>query len=183
MSGENRLIELFIKQCDALMADIGEPAPRVRPGDEERRLFFLFARQMQVAGFDPEGLIEMSQSDASGQGDTFNVAGDAAVVAGRGSHVHDVDFTKLWSGAESQIDLELLARDLSILREELKKEPLSPEQDVSVGAVAAAEMAAQNGDGATALENLAKAGTWVLEVAQKVGVAVAVAASKAALGL
>lgn len=116
-------------------------------------------------------------------GDRFEVGGDAGVVAGRDSHVHDVTFVKAWDAAKSDIDIEQLARELGELRAELKASATTPEQDVAVGAVASAEVAAKAGDGPTTLERIAKAGKWALGVAEKIGASVAVAAIKATLGI
>jgi hypothetical protein len=56
------------------------------------------------------------------------------------------------------------------------------DRDVPVGAVVAARKAAQANDGPSALEHLRKAGRRALEVAQKIGVDVAVMAMKKAMG-
>ncbi|WP_221053350.1 hypothetical protein [Methylomonas koyamae] len=52
-----------------------------------------------------------------------------------------------------------------------------------LGAVAGAEKAARNGDGPALLEHLKKAGKWSLDIANKVGIAVAAKAIQAAMGL
>jgi hypothetical protein len=55
------------------------------------------------------------------------------------------------------------------------------EQDEAIGAVAAAEKAASEGDSAGVLQHLKTAGKWSLEIAQKIAVPVAVEAIKNAL--
>jgi hypothetical protein len=54
---------------------------------------------------------------------------------------------------------------------------------VAIGAVAAAEQAAQQGDSLGALRRLRAAGSWALDIAQKVGLTVAERAIKIAMGL
>jgi hypothetical protein len=52
------------------------------------------------------------------------------------------------------------------------------EQDKATGAVADAEQAAAKGDGPAALRYLKGTGTWSLEVAQEIGMALATEALK-----
>ena len=54
---------------------------------------------------------------------------------------------------------------------------------VEMGAIAAAEIEARKGNGERVLEALSRAGKWSLDVAGKIGVGVATAALKSALGL
>lgn len=65
----------------------------------------------------------------------------------------------------------------------LKKEAKEPEHDSAIGAIASAETEAKKGNKAKALEYLAQAGQWALDVATKIGVGVATVAIKAALGI
>lgn len=83
----------------------------------------------------------------------------------------------------SDIDLHTLAKELSQLRHAMKDNSSAPEHDIAVGEVAAAEKAAKAGESSTVVEHLRKAGSWSLDVANKIGVGVAIAAIKAALGL
>lgn len=114
-------------------------------------------------------------------GDKYEV-GQAGAV-GPNSHAHDMTFNQIWNQNANDIDLNELIKELSVLRKQLKIEATEPEHDSAVGAVASAEVAAQNGDGAKVLEHLATAGKWVLDVAQKLAIPVAIAALKSALGL
>lgn len=101
-------------------------------------------------------------------------------VAGN-AHVHD--FNQAWKEIESETKLVELADGLARLRTELKKESSTVEQDAAVGAVASAESAARAGNGPEALKMLGKLGTWVLGVATKIGIPIAVSAIKHANGL
>ncbi len=102
---------------------------------------------------------------------------------GPGAHAHDMTFYQIWAQSQDSIDLGTLASELTSLRKHLRGKASDPEHDAAIGAVANAEIAAQAGDGPGALAWLAKAGKWALDNASKVGVGVATAALKAALGL
>lgn len=66
-------------------------------------------------------------------------------------------------------DLETLAHELSQIRGILHGQSLKPEQDVDVGQIAAAEIAARNGDRHLALLHLENVGTWALDFATQAG--------------
>jgi hypothetical protein len=115
-------------------------------------------------------------------GDTYNVSGQAGAV-GPNAHVHDVNFTQTWQQMQSSVDTSQLANELATLRAELERQGTEPAQKMAAGAVAAAEASARQNDGPKALEYLSSAGKWALDVAEKIGVAVATAAIRAALGV
>ncbi len=102
---------------------------------------------------------------------------------GPGAHAHDMTFNQIWAQSQDRIDLGALAGDLASLRGHLRNEASAPEHDSAIGAVANAEIAAKAGDGPGALAWLAKAGQWAFDNASKIGVGVATAALKAALGV
>jgi len=137
---------------------------------------------------DLDNLSELSKIEAAKpqkqeiiMGDKY-VTGQAGAV-GPNSHAHDMTFSQIWNQVEGTIDLPRLANELGLLRQEMKKEAIEPEQDVAVGAIAAAEQAAKSGNGPKALEFLKSAGKWALDVAEKIGVGVATAAIKSTLGI
>lgn len=113
-------------------------------------------------------------------GDTYRV-GQAGAV-GPGAHAHDMNLNQIWNESSGTIDVAQLARELKELRNALSKEASEPEQYVALGEVAAAEKAAGEGNGPKALEHLKKAGSWVWDAATKIGIGVATAAAKTALG-
>jgi len=115
-------------------------------------------------------------------GDTYNVSGQAGAV-GPGAHAHDITFNQIWNESGSKIDTKQLASELAQLRSALTKEASEPDHFVSLGEMAAAEKAATADDGPTALQHLKKAGSWVWDVGTKVGIGVAIAAAKTALGI
>lgn len=114
-------------------------------------------------------------------GNKYNV-GQAGAV-GDGSSAHDNTFQLIWNQSSSEIDLPTLAEELSKLRIEAKGIAETLEQDVVIGELASAEVAASNGDGIKTMEHLRKAGKWALDLAAEVGATVAAAAITAALGL
>lgn len=108
--------------------------------------------------------------------------GQAGAV-GPGSHAHDMTFNQVWDKSSKNIDLSELSKELTKLRGELSSKATKPEHYVALGEVAAAEKAANEGDGATTMKHLKKAGEWVWDVATKAGVGIAIAAAKTALGI
>jgi len=112
-------------------------------------------------------------------GDRISVG--QGVVFGRESHVHDVNFRQIWQQEKSSIDIEKLAQQLAILREQLVKEANEPVHYTEIGNIASAEDEAKNGNGAKALEYLSKVGKWSLGIAEKTAVAIATSAIKSSI--
>jgi hypothetical protein len=92
------------------------------------------------------------------------------------------NFTQVWQSSASNIDLSSLAEELAILREALRSQAQEPGHFTALSEITSAENAAREGNGPVVLEHLKKAGTWVWDVATKIGIGVATAAAKAALG-
>ena len=113
-------------------------------------------------------------------GDTYNVG--QGVGVGRNVRMTNVTVNQAQGQAE-QIDLPTLASELATLRAEMKKLATEPEQDVAVGAIAAAEAEAKKGDQASTMDQLSKAGKWALDLAVKIGVPVAIDAIRKSAGL
>lgn len=113
--------------------------------------------------------------------DKYTIGQSGAV--GPDSHAHDMNFSQIWYQTSSDIDLSKLAQDLSKLRGALVKEASEPEQYVAIGDVASAELEAKKQDGPKAMEYLSKAGKWALDIATKIGAAVAESAIKKAMGM
>lgn len=142
-----------------------------------------------------EGLLELT-ADAAESGTTLSVflnrgnvtmsndryeVGQAGAV-GPGSQASNITFNQIWNKTEGKIDVQQLAVELTALRTALAGQASAPDHYVAVGEVAAAEKAAATGDGPGALQHLKKAGNWVWDVATKIGIGVATAAAKSALG-
>jgi hypothetical protein len=115
-------------------------------------------------------------------GDQYNVSGQAGAV-GPGAHAHDMTFTQVWEQLESSVDFVRLADELKQLRQAMNQEAVEPAHQLSAGAVAAAEQSARQKDGPKVIEYLKSAGKWALQLAEKIGVGVATAVLKGALGL
>lgn len=99
-------------------------------------------------------------------GDQYNVYGGQVGAMGHGATAHDnvSNVISLTGG-----DLQQLSRELSVLRARLRNEAETLEQQVALGAVAEAEIAAKEGRGPQALAALKRTGTWTLQRAQEVG--------------
>ena len=113
-------------------------------------------------------------------GDNYS-AGQAAAM-GPSAQASGNTFQQVWEQHQGSIDLHSLARELETLRGLMRKEATDPVHDVAIGEVAAAQTAATGGNGAKALEHLRNAGKWAFDVSTKIGVGVATAALKTALG-
>lgn len=128
----------------------------------------------QHAGRDIVGGDNVGGDKTTAEGDV--VGGDKITAGG------DVDFSQVWQEHASEIDLSALAEDLKTLRPHLESSGAG-ERDAEIAAVAAAQLAASEGDGPMALKWLKSAGKWVLDGAVEIGAAVASAAARAALGV
>jgi hypothetical protein len=114
-------------------------------------------------------------------GDTYNV-GQAGAV-GPHSQADHVYMSQGSTPSYDELDLEKLCQELEILRLELKKQAKTSEHDIAIGAIASAEIEVKRGDRSKAKEYLKQAGMWAFDVATKIGVGVAIAALKYALGI
>lgn len=102
---------------------------------------------------------------------------------GKNAHAHDMTFNQIWQQNKEKIDLSILNNELEKLRSSLQSSATTAEHYSEIGAIATAEIEAKKGNGANALQALASAGKWSLSVAEKIGVGVATAALKTALGI
>jgi hypothetical protein len=104
-------------------------------------------------------------------GDSYVNYGDAAM----GPHA------QLWKQVEGSVDLAELAEQLSRLRQAMGAEAKTPEDKLAVSAIEAAEESARQKNGAKAIGYLKTAGTWALQMAEKLAVEVAAAMLRKAL--
>ncbi|WTC17132.1 hypothetical protein OH709_15215 [Streptomyces cellulosae] len=105
-------------------------------------------------------------------GDHYEVSGQAGAV-GPNAHGENNTFTQMWASQANSIDLRTLATELETLRAAMRRDAVTPEQDLSVSHVAQAQVAAESGDGPGALQHLKKSGQWALGLAKQIGVHVA----------
>ena len=114
-------------------------------------------------------------------GDTYSV-GQAGAV-GPNSEASHFQMTQNIGNNLEDVDMEALGKEFETLRLELKRLSQSPEHDMAVGAIASAEIEIKRGDRSKAKEHMKQAGIWAFDVATKIGVGLATAALKTALGL
>ena len=110
-----------------------------------------------------------------------NYSAQQVGVMGKQSHGHDITLNQTWN--QQKFDLDILAQELSILRNELKNQASTALEDQMVGEVANAEIAASEKDENKTLKHLKNAGKWAFDTATKIGVGVAASAIKSAAGL
>ncbi len=106
-----------------------------------------------------------------------------AATIGHHSPADHVHITQSSTQNYNELDLNALGRELEVLRLELKRLSQTSEEDIAVGAIAAAEIEIKHGNRSKAKEYLKQAGIWALDTATKIGVGLAVVALKTALGL
>ncbi|WEJ98041.1 MAG: hypothetical protein P0Y59_13850 [Candidatus Sphingomonas phytovorans] len=92
-------------------------------------------------------------------------------------------FQQIWAGFDSSINLADTSRELVALESALKAEADNADQEASVTAVQEAAKAAAAGDGPSMLRYLSKAGKWAFSVAERIGVTLAAAVIKSAVGI
>lgn len=114
--------------------------------------------------------------------DKYVNEGQAGII-GPNAVVDHITFNQVWQKNKKSIDLEKLHKELEELRGELSKEAKDAEHHKEIGIIADAEIEAKQGNGEKALEVLSKTGKWSLNLAEKIGVGVALAAIKAAMGI
>lgn len=114
-------------------------------------------------------------------GDKYQ-AGQAGAV-GPNAQAHDLTLSQTWNRLEGTVDLNQLAEELAKLRQEMKKEAVEIEHDISVAAIGEAHLAAVAGDGSKTIEHLRSAGRWAFDVAVKIGIPLAVEVLKESLDL
>lgn len=134
---------------------------------------FIASSQTLAFGGPGEGVV---------MGDSYRT-GQAGAV-GPNAIAHDMSFSNTWNRLEASISLAHLSEELQQLRITMRKlagEDL--EQDLAVAAIAQAEKSAKAADGPSVIKHLHAAGSWALDTAKSIGVEVAAAAIKAAIGL
>jgi hypothetical protein len=166
-----------------LLRRLNYDVPRDR--EEERQIFTVVSGVLSgVAAHNLRFVFSESKNRrVTIMGDQFNVEQAMAVGPEAKARAKNVYFTQLRDSSGKEIDLEQLAQELGKLRAALKEEPDTPERDSAIGAIADAETASKKGDRSKVAEFLSRAGKFALDVAEKVGVQVAVAAMKSAMGV
>jgi len=109
-------------------------------------------------------------------------AGQAGAM-GPNAKAENMNFIQILREGIGDSSLADLATDLEKLRTAMLSVSKSAPQDAAVSAVAEAEAAAKKGDAKSVLASLKSAGKWAMDVATKIGTAVAGKALEKALGL
>ncbi len=109
-------------------------------------------------------------------------AGQAGAM-GPNAKAENINFVQVLREAIGDHSLADLVNDLERLRTAMLSESKNAAQDDAVAAVAEAEAAAKKGDAASVFALLKRAGTWTLDVATKIGTAVAAKAIEKSMGL
>lgn len=123
-------------------------------------------------------VINVSQ-EGSHVGDK-NIVGQAAAV---GSHASANNVTLQQVAGLTGVDMGVLGQELERLRIALREQPTSDENDEALAEVSQAARAAIEGDEAKVMSHLRASGQWALRTANVIGVSVAAAAIRHALGL
>lgn len=92
-------------------------------------------------------------------------------------------YETLWDQNAKDLDLAELASELERLEDRMRTLAKTSNEYESLAEIAHARESAMQAKGGVTLEHLKKAGKWALAVAQDIGVGLAVAALKVALGL
>jgi hypothetical protein len=114
-------------------------------------------------------------------GDNYTASQVGAL--GPQAHAHNMSFHQVSAHQLGQIDMRTLAVELAALRHEMGQAATEPEQAITIGQIAAAEIAAKRGDLSSVVCQLKSAGKWAFDVATKIGVNVASEAIKKSMGL
>lgn len=112
-----------------------------------------------------------------------NINYGQAGAIGRQSTGTVVNYGQAWDEIKGGADLNVLASELAQLRSALRQKAQTIEEDKAVVAVAEAESEAKSGNGPGAMQRLAAAGAWALNVAKEIGVKLATEALKKSLGM
>lgn len=100
----------------------------------------------------------------------INITKDSQVAAiGSGAKVEGSSFIQVNTNSADDLDMGKLVQELGALSQKILEGGASPQNIAAAGAVATAQMAAQNNDSKGIIEAISKAGENALEVAQQIG--------------
>ena len=163
--------------------------------DAVRNVILDWSLKLEADGILGEGMTFTTQEKQTAMNNTYNInnftgvlgAGDnysagQAGSMGPNATAQDMAFQQV-NGDLQNIDLDVLATELSSLREGMRRTATEPEHDIATAQIAAAEVAARKSDRATVARHLKTAGKWAFDVATKIGVSVASEAIKKSTGL
>jgi hypothetical protein len=120
-------------------------------------------------------------------GDLFYNSGTVGSM-GHGNTISNIDMGQT-AVSISDLDADLLARQLAELRTELRMRATGPDQDLAIANIASAQLAAEKGDAREAMRNLTHLGkntkvvAWIIDTATAIGVPLVITALRAAFHL
>jgi len=115
--------------------------------------------------------------------DKFENSGQVGAM-GPEAHAHDMQFAQqTWNQMGDRATAALLADELGKLLEAMKSDACETVHFDAMSAVSRAKSAADAGDGPGALALLKSTGKWALDVASKIGIAVAAEAIKKSMAM
>jgi hypothetical protein len=174
-------------------AEIAQAISAQTVGTTRRRIQRERALYAQIAAIQAENrqlqdqIYQLAKEPRFGGGmssDTYNIRKSQSASIGPGGVVNQPHLEQANTGnALAGFDMPALAGQLEELISELRKSAAEPAQYQALAEVSQAAQAAREQDKATTAQHLKQAGRWVLAIAEKVGVPLAVSALKAALGL
>jgi len=126
-------------------------------------------------------LVQQFFTERIHMGDTYNANQVGAM--GPNAQASNMTFQQIWLQEQDNIDLVTLAKELSLLRQQLRQKASLPEHDVAIAQIAQAEQAAIVGNGPKVMQHLKETGKWALECARDIGVDVAAEVIKKSMGL
>jgi hypothetical protein len=110
-----------------------------------------------------------------------DIKGSFQGALGDHSHAHHLDYIEIGKQIEESTNLTALVTELETLRQALKKEATTEDQDKAVSDIGQAKKAIEAKETSKAVSLLKSAGTWALDVGTRIGVPVAVEAIKQAV--
>ncbi len=156
-----------------------EASDALNPGEREALLLAVQNSEMRRS---VSRKIEQFIINYNGPMSEYNISGGQQAAVGTGA-IASANVFHQWNQSINGANLDTLGEQLGQLRSEMKKRGTQPEHDTAVGAIAEAETEAKKGDGPKAFASLKRAGSWALDVAKDLGVAVTVEALKQAAGM
>jgi hypothetical protein len=127
-------------------------------------------------------IINPSLNKETIMGDKYIISGQAGVV-GKNARSKNNSFQQIHLSSGQPIDLQKLAGELTRLRDHLKKQPLTEDQDLIVADIVQAKKAAEAKDGSKVLTFLKSAGQWGFGVATDIGATLAAEVIKKSMGM
>ncbi len=110
-------------------------------------------------------------------------ADHGGIASGRDTNITGSNIGTYGKSHTRRDELADLAQELYQFRAEIHGQATDPEQDVDLGQIAAAEIAARSGDRRAVLLHLKTVGSWVLDFATQVGATITAEFMKKAMGM